>query len=152
MKRPYGTSRRPKKNVKELIREHVKPKADRMTAAQWILAGLVVAIFFGFLDTLIVACILGYLGVQLPAYFGVPTTFSGYFFTGLTLGRIAPSQISWELAVGVLICVLLFMVGFVGLRGHRVLWLLIYFGLLPAVGVGACHMGVLVARRKRTKN
>jgi hypothetical protein len=139
--------------VTETVQEFVKPYADRLTKVQWIATSVVIGFFFGFVDTLMFACLLGYFGLllpsyfgQLPAYFGVPTTFSGYFVSGYLLSRFAPKEIVWEIPSGILICSLLFMFGFVGFSGQGALHLLFHYVVLPAVAVGVCYLGLVVGR------
>jgi hypothetical protein len=128
--------------------ELVEPAVDKFSRRQWILAGLILGFFLGFVDTLLIAALLGYLGLNMPLWFGVPTTFTGYFFTGMIAGRLAPPDIVWEPPSGVLICVLLMMLGMMGLRGHGV-WFLFYFGVIPAVAVAVCYLGLMLARKKK---
>jgi len=130
-----------------LADEFVKPAASRMSRLQWVVAGLVLGFFLGFVDTLLIAAALGYLGLQVPSYFGVPTTFTGYFFSGVILGRLAPRHILWEPPIGILVCVWLFMLGFEGLRGHGALLFLSYFVLIPAVAVAVSYLGMRVGRK-----
>jgi len=134
-----------------LADEFVKPAASRMSRLQWVVAGLVLGFFLGFVDTLLIAAALGYLGLQVPSYFGVPTTFTGYFFSGVILGRLAPRHILWEPPIGILICVWLFMLGFEGLRGHGALLFLSYFTLIPAVAVAVSYLGMRVGRKDLPK-
>lgn len=133
-------------DVTETMQELVKPVADRLTRLQWIGASIVTGFFLGFVDTLMFACILGYLGLKLPAYFGVPTTFSGYFVAGYLLSRFAPREIVWEIPAGILICSLLFMAGFVGFSGQSALLLFLHFVVLPAVAAGICFLGFAVGK------
>jgi hypothetical protein len=136
-----------------LTEEHVRPIAARLTRLQWVVAAAVVGFFFGFLDTLIIAAILGQLGLRVPAYFGVPTTFVGYFMTGLVLGKMAPKAITWEPLIGILLCVLFFMVGMAGLKDQTVLLFMFNFILIPACALGVSYLGLRVARRpRRTKS
>lgn len=130
----------------DLIKEDLRQAGKRMTRLQWLGASILMGLFFGFVDTLTVACVLGYLSVQVPAYVGVPTTFSGYFFTGVVVGRLAPSTIEWEAPGGILICVLAFMMGFAGLAGQSTLLLVIHYGVLPAAAVGVCYVGLKAGR------
>ncbi len=90
---------------------------------------------------------MGWLGLKLPHWFGVPTTFTGFFFTGMIAGRLAPPEIVWEPPAGVLICILLMMLSMWGLKGHGVLFLY-YFGVVPAIAVAVCYAGVWMARKK----
>lgn len=131
----------------DLADEYVKPAASRMSRLQWVVAGLVLGFFLGFVDTLLIATMLGYLGLKVPAYFGVPTTFTGYFFSGVILGRLAPRHILWEPPIGILICVWLFMLGFEGLKGHGVLLFLSYFALIPAIAIAVSYLGMRVGRK-----
>lgn len=130
----------------ETVQEFVKPYADRLTKVQWIGASIVAGIFLGFVDTLIFASVIGSFRLQVPAYIGVPTTFSGYFVSGYILSRFAPREIVWEIPAGILICALLFMVGFVGFRDQSSLLLLFHYILLPAIAVGVCYLGLVVGR------
>ncbi|HMK34233.1 MAG TPA: hypothetical protein VK463_04130 [Desulfomonilaceae bacterium] len=131
-----------------LTDEYVQPALSNFSRVQWVVAGLVAGFFLAFADTLFIAAILGYLGLHVPLWFGVPTTFTGYFFTGMILGKFAPPGIVWEPPSGVLICVLLMMLGLVGLKGQGVLLFLFHFVLIPAVAVSICYLGMRVARRK----
>jgi hypothetical protein len=126
--------------------EYLRPVAVKFSRWRWFGVSIVVGFFLGFLDTLIFAALMGYLGITVPAYIGVPTTLSGYFFSGLILGGFAPQRIVWEIPCGILVCALLFMLGLFGLGGHGVFALILNFGLLPAVAVGVCYVGVLAAR------
>ncbi len=132
-----------------LTEEHVGPVAAKLSRLQWVVAGSVVGFFLGFLDTLIFAAVLGYLGLQVPAYVGVPTTFIGYFMTGMVVGKLAPQHIFWEPLIGILVCVLLFMLGMAGLRGLGVLLFLLNFILIPACALGVSYLGLRVSRRQR---
>jgi len=134
-----------------LADEYVKPVASRLSRFQWVLAGLILGFFLGFVDTLLIAAVLGHLGLQVPAYFGVPTTFTGYFFSGVIIGRLAPRQILWEPPIGILVCVWLFMLGFEGLRGHGVLLFLSYFVLIPAIAVAVSYLGIRVGKKDLPK-
>jgi uncharacterized protein YybS (DUF2232 family) len=131
--------------------EHVKPVVGRFSRLQWVGASIVFGFFLGFVDTLLIACILGYLGLQVPAYFGVPTTFTGYFFAGWILANLAPSEILWELPAGILVCVLLLMWGLTGSQGLSILYLLLNYVFVPGVAVGICYLGVRVGRRAAVK-
>ncbi len=131
--------------------EHVKPAVGRFSRLQWVAASIVFGFFFGFVDTLLIACVLGYLGVQVPAYFGVPTTFTGYFFTGWVLGNLAPREIVWELPAGILVCVLLLMWGLAGTQGASFLHLFLNYVCVPAVAVGICYLGLHVGRARAAK-
>jgi hypothetical protein len=130
-----------------LTEEHVRPIAAKLSRLQWVVAAAVVGFFFGFLDTLIIAAMLGYLGLQVPAYFGVPTTFVGYFMTGLVVGKLAPKEILWEPLIGVLVCVLLFMLGMASVKEQGVLLFILNFLLVPACALGVSYLGLRVARR-----
>jgi hypothetical protein len=99
-------------------------------------------------DTLIIAALLGFLGAKLPAYIGVPTTFTGYFFTGMIIGKLAPAEIEWEAPAGIIVCVFVLMLGLVGLRGHSILMFLLNYFIIPGVAVAVCYLGVWVARKK----
>jgi hypothetical protein len=134
-----------------LTDEFIKPVASRMSRLQWVFAGLMLGFFMGFVDTLLIAAILGHLGLKVPAYFGVPTTFTGYFFSGAIVGRLAPRHILWEPPTGILICVWLFMLGFEGLRGHGVLLFLCYFALIPGIAVSVSYLGIRVGRKDLPK-
>lgn len=127
--------------------ELVVPAVSKFTRGQWVLAGLIMGFFLGFVDTIFIATLLGYLGLSVGSWFGVPTTFTGFFFTGIIAGRLAPPDIVWEPPAGVLICVLLMMLGLVGLKGHGVLFLF-HFGVVPAIAVAVCYAGVWTARKK----
>ena len=104
--------------------------------------------FLGFVDTLVIAAILGYLGLTVPAYFGVPTTFTGYFFTGMIVGNLAPPEIEWECPAGIVVCVVLLMLGLVGLRGQGILLFILHYLIIPAIAVGVCYLGLRYARKK----
>jgi hypothetical protein len=131
----------------ELIDEHVKPVAQRFTRLRWLGVSIVLGFFLGFVDTLLIAALLGAVNIQVPAYVGVPTTFTGYFFTGLALGNMAPRTIEWEIPSGVLVCSLFLMLGLFGFKGHGFLSSMLHFIIIPAVAVGVCYFGVVVARR-----
>ena len=133
--------------VTDLIRDDLKQSGRRMTRLQWLGVSTLMGMFLGFVDTLTVACVLGYLGVEVPAYVGVPTTFSGYFFTGVLVGRLAPPTIGWEAPGGILICVLAFMMGFAGFSGQGPFLLVLHYGVLPSAAVGACYVGLKVGRQ-----
>ncbi len=131
-----------------LTDELVTPVAGRMTRLQWVGGSIVLGFFLGFVDTLMIAAMLGYLGVKLPALFGIPTTFTGYFFTGMIVGKLAPPEIEWEAPMGIIICVVLLMMGLVGLRDQGVLLFLFHYFIIPGVAVGVCYLGLRVARKK----
>jgi hypothetical protein len=131
----------------ELIDEHVKPIAQRFNRWRWLGVSIVLGFFLGFVDTLLIAALLGELGIRVPAYFGVPTTFTGYFFTGLALGNMAPRTILWEIPSGVLVCSLFLMLGLFGFKDHGFFMFIFHYILIPAVAVGVCYFGVTVARR-----
>lgn len=130
----------------KLIDEYFEPVVRPFTRIQWGLAGLVVGFFLGFVDTLFIAAVLGYLGVTVPAWFGVPTTFTGYFFTGLVLGGLAPKKIVWEPCAGIFVCVVLMMAGMVGFRGHGPALFLFHFVVIPAGAVAVSYLGLMVGR------
>ena len=130
-----------------LTDEHVGPIAAKLSRLQWVAAAAVVGFFLGFLDTLIFAALLGHLGLRVPAYFGLPTTFIGYFMSGLVVGKMAPAHIFWEPLCGILACVLLFMWGMAGLKGHGVLLFIFNFILIPACAIGVSYLGLRIARR-----
>ncbi len=131
--------------------EHVKPVVGRFSRFQWVAASLVFGFFLGFVDTLLIACVLGYLGLQVPAYFGVPTTFTGYFFTGWILGDLAPSEIVWELPAGILVCVLLLMWGVAGSQGLSLPYLFLNYVCIPSIAVSICYLGLRVGRKRAAK-
>jgi hypothetical protein len=131
--------------------EHVKPVVGRFSKLQWVAASAVFGFFLGFVDTLLIACVLGYLGLQVPAYFGVPTTFTGYFFTGWILGNLAPREIVWQLPAGILVCVLLLMWGLAGTHGMSIPHLFLNYICVPAVAMGVCYVGLRVGRAKAAK-
>ncbi len=131
--------------------EHVKPVVWRFSRFQWVAASVVFGFFLGFVDTLFIACVLGYLGLQVPAYFGVPTTFTGYFFTGWILGNLAPSEIVWELPAGILVCVLLLMWGLSGSQGLSLPYLFLNYVCIPGTAVALCYLGLRVGRKKAAK-
>jgi hypothetical protein len=131
--------------------EHVKPVVGRFSRFQWVAASVVFGFFLGFVDTLLIACVLGYLGLQVPAYFGVPTTFTGYFFTGWILGDLAPSEIVWELPAGILVCVLLLMWGLMGFQGLSLPYLFLNYVCIPAFAVAICYLGLHVGRKRAAK-
>jgi len=126
--------------------EYVKPHTNQLSTLQWVGAGLVLGLFFGFVDTLLIAAALGTVGITVSAYFGVPTTLTGYFFAGLLLGKWAPKHVEKGPIVGIVLFVWLFMWGFVGLRGHGALGFLGYFLLIPAVAAGLCYVGLHLGR------
>jgi hypothetical protein len=130
-----------------LAEEHVRPVAAKLSRLHWVVAAAVVGFFFGFLDTLIIAAILGHFGLKVPAYFGVPTTFVGYFMTGLVVGKLAPKDVLWEPLIGILVCVLLFMLGMASPKEQGVLLFMLNFVLIPACALGVSYLGLRVARR-----
>ncbi len=129
-----------------ITEEHVRPLTDRFSRGQWIVAGVILGFFLGFVDTLLIAALLGYVGLTVPAYVGVPTTFTGYFFTGMITGKLAPPRVEWEPPAGVLVCVFLFMLGFTGVSGQGVWLILLHYVLIPAVAVGICYVGLRAGR------
>jgi hypothetical protein len=131
-----------------LTEELVAPVVGRFTRMQWVGGSIVLGFFLGFVDTLMIATILGYLGLTVPAFIGVPTTCTGYFFTGMIVGKLAPIEIVWEAPVGILVCVILLMLGLEGLRGQGVLWFIFHYVIVPGVAVGVCYLGLWVARKK----
>jgi hypothetical protein len=131
--------------------EHVKPVVGRFSRFQWVAASVVFGFFLGFVDTLLIACVLGWLGLQVPAYFGVPTTFTGYFFTGWILGDLAPSEIVWELPAGILVCVLLLMWGVAGSQGLSLPYLFLNYVCIPSIAVTVCYLGLRVGRKRAAK-
>jgi hypothetical protein len=131
--------------------EHVKPVVGRFSRLQWVGTGVVFGFFLGFVDTLLIACVLGYLGLRVPAYFGVPTTFTGYFFAGWILGNLAPREIVWEIPAGILVCVLLLVWGLAGTQGLSALSLFLHYVFIPGVAVGVCYLGLRVGRAKAAK-
>jgi hypothetical protein len=135
----------------DLIKELVKPVVVTYSRGRWFGASIVVGFFLGFLDTLMLAALMGYMGITVPAYFGVPTTLTGYFLSGMILGGLAPLKIVWEIPCGILVCALLMVLGLFGLRGHGVLAFMFNFGLIPAIAVGVCYLGVLMARGQLKK-
>ena len=50
-----------------ITEEHVKPLTDRFSSIQWVGTGLVMGFFLGFVDTLLIAALLGYLGITVHA-------------------------------------------------------------------------------------
>lgn len=149
---PPPSSHEKRREIMALTDELLEPAVGKFSRIQWVLAGLVLGFFLGFVDTLFIAALLGYLGLQLPMWFGLPTTFTGYFFTGLILGRFAPQRVVWEPSSGILACVILMMLGLVGLRGQGLMSFLFYFGLIPAVAVAVSYLGLRLARRKMVGN
>ncbi len=135
----------------DIIKEYVQPVVVTYSRWRWFGVSIVVGFFFGFLDTLMLAALMGYLGITVPAYFGVPTTLTGYFLAGMILGGLAPAKIVWEIPCGILVCALLMVWGLFGLRGHGVFAFLFNFGVIPAIALGVCYLGVLVARGKLKK-
>lgn len=131
-----------------LTEELVAPVVGRFTRMQWVGASIVMGFFLGFVDTLTIAAILGYLDLTAPAFIGVPTTCTGYFFSGMIVGKLAPSEIVWEAPAGILVCVILLMLGLEGLRGQGVLLFLLHYVVIPGIAVGVCYLGLRVARRK----
>jgi|GEM_PF-1896908 len=129
-----------------LINEYFGPAVRPFTRVQWAVAGLIVGVFLGFVDTLFLAAFMGYLGITVPAWFGVPTTFTGYFVSGIILGRLAPKNILWEPCAGIFVCVVLMMGGLVGFRGHGFLLFLLHFVVIPGGAVAVSYLGILVGR------
>lgn len=135
-----------------LIDEYFRPAAANFLPWHWVLTSMVVGFFLGFVDTIFIGAIMGYAGVRMPAYFGVPTTFSGYFLTGMMLGRIAPPTIFYHIPLGIILCSLLFMWGMAGPAGQGGLAFISNFVLIPAVAGGVCYLGVRLARRSLSRN
>ena len=135
----------------DLIQEYVKPVVMTYSRWRWFGASIVVGFFLGFLDTLLLAALMGHLGITVPAYFGVPTTLTGYFLSGIFLGSLAPPKIVWEIPCGIMVCALLMVLGLFGLRGHGVFAFIFNFGLIPAIAVGVCYLGVLMTRGQLKK-
>ncbi len=131
--------------------EHVKPIASRLSRLQWTALSAVLGFFLGFADTLLIACVLGYLGLRVPAYFGVPTTFVGYFFTGLIVGNLAGPDIVWEAPAGIILCVLLLMWGLAGTHGLSAPYLLLNYVCIPGIAMGTCCLGLRVGRKRAAK-
>jgi hypothetical protein len=131
-----------------LTEELVAPVVGRFTRMQWVGGSIVLGFFLGFVDTLMIATLLGYLGLKVPAYIGVPTTCTGYFFSGMIVGKLAPTEIVWEAPAGIVVCVILLMLGLVGLRDQGVLLFLLHYVIIPGIAVGVCYLGLRVARRK----
>jgi hypothetical protein len=129
-----------------LINEYFEPVVRPFTRVQWAVAGLIVGVFLGFVDTLFLAALMGYAGITVPAWFGVPTTFTGYFVSGIILGRLAPKNIAWEPCAGIFVCVILMMAGLVGFRGHGFLLFLFHFVVLPGAAAMVSYLGILVGR------
>ena len=130
----------------DFIEEHLRPVTTRFSGWRWFGVSIVVGFFLGFIDTLMLAALMGYLGIVVPAYFGVPTTLLGYFFAGIILGRFAPVQVLWEIPAGILVCSLLLVMGLFGLSGHSLGSFIFNFGVVPAIAVGVCYLGVLASR------
>jgi hypothetical protein len=133
--------------VNNPLEQDVKEAGEGLNRLHWLGASCLAGFFFGFVDTLATACVLGYVSIQVPAQVGIPTTFSGFFFTGVLVGKLAPARIKWEVPLGILICVLLFMAGFAGFGGQGTLLLLVHYVILPAVAVGLSYAGLEIGRR-----
>jgi hypothetical protein len=131
-----------------LREEHLEPIYTKFSRLQWVGTAVVIGFFLGFVDTLFIAAILGYMGLKMPLFFGIPTTFTGYFFTGMLLGSMAPKEIVYEPPIGIVICVIFFMWGLYGFSGHGVFWFIFNFIIIPALGFGICYLGIMLARRK----
>jgi hypothetical protein len=127
--------------------EFVRPATSRFTRLQWLAAGLLLGFFLGFVDTVIIAALLGFLGLKVSVWFGIPTTFSGYFFTGMILGALAPEDVVWEPVIGVFIIIEIMMTGLVGLKGHGIFFFF-HFVIVPVIAAGVCYGGLLLSRRK----
>lgn len=130
----------------DIITELVRPVSERLTKMQWLGVSIVIGFFLGFFATLIIAALIGYVLSGLPSYFGIPTTFIGYFLAGYVLSAIAPKEIVWEIPTGILVCSLVFLAGFVGFTGQGALMLLVTYVLLPAIAVGVCYLGLILGR------
>lgn len=130
----------------DFLEEHLKPVTDKFSRWRWFGVSIVVGFFLGFMDTLMLAALMGYLGIVVPAYVGVPTTLTGYFFAGMILARFAPVQIVWEIPAGILLCSLLLVWGLFGLSGHGFGSMILNFGVVPAIALGVCYLGVLAGR------
>jgi hypothetical protein len=131
--------------------EFVKPLVGNFTSGRWFAASIVVGFYLGFVDTVIIAAILGAVNFHVPAYVGVPTTMVGYLFTGYILGRLAPSRITWEIPMGILVAVLLFMMGMVGFKGMTFGPMVLNYVIVPAIAWGVCYFGILAARNQLKK-
>lgn len=129
-----------------VINEYFGPAVRPFTRIQWVVAGLIVGVFLGFVDTLFLAALMGYLGITVPAWVGVPTTFTGYLVSGIILGRLAPKSILWEPCAGICICVILMMAGLVGFRGHGFLLFLVHFVIIPGAAVVVSYVGIVAGR------
>jgi hypothetical protein len=129
-----------------ITEEHVRPVTNQFSRTQWIGTGLIMGIFLGFVDTLLIAALLGYLKVTVPAYVGVPTTCTGYFFSGLIIGKLAPPWVEWEPPVGIFICATLFMMGFAGFRGEGIGLLFLHYVLIPGIAMGISYVGLRSGR------
>jgi hypothetical protein len=133
------------------IDQLVKPATQGFTRWRWLGASIIFGFFLGFVDTLLIAALLGTVGIKVPAYVGFPTTFSGYFFAGMIVATFAPPTVLWEIPAGILVCALALVMGLVGIKGHGVLSFILHFLVIPALAVGVCYGGVLVARRPPRK-
>lgn len=132
-----------------LAEEQLKPYLGKMTSLQWLGASIVLGIFFGFVDTLFIAFVLGTLKIQVPAWFGVPTTFTGFFLAGWIVARFGPRGISWQPPAGILVCVLLLMQGISRPEpGEVTSSLLIFFNyvIVPVIAMAICGLGMYVGR------
>lgn len=132
----------------DFLEEHVRPVAERFSRWRWFGVSIVVGFFLGFIDTLMLAAVMGSLGIVVPAYVGVPTTLTGYFFAGMALARFAPVQILWEIPAGILTCSFLLVWGLFGLHGHSIGAFIFNFVFIPGIAMGVCYLGVLAGRGK----
>ncbi len=128
-----------------LAREIITPAIGKFGKLQWFVTGMVLGFFLGFMDTLLIAMILGYLHIQVPAYMGIPTTFVGYFFAGVFTGRFAPKEIDWEPALGVVVTTIFMMWTMMGFQGHGTSFFL-YFVVIPALAGLVAFFGYWLAR------
>jgi MFS family permease len=130
-----------------IFTEIVEAPAKRFTRLQWIAAGLVMGLFLAFVDTLVIATILGALELRLPKWFGIPTTFSGYLVAGMIAGKFAPEDMRREFLFGILVCVWLFVWGFYGWGWHGGMFI-VYFIVIPAIAAAVAHGGMLLTLRR----
>jgi hypothetical protein len=92
------------------------------------------------------AALMGSVGIVVPAYVGVPTTLTGYFFAGMILARFAPVQILWEIPAGILACSFFLVWGLFGLSGHSFGAFILNFVVIPGIAMGVCYLGALAGR------
>jgi hypothetical protein len=130
----------------DTAQEQLEPFVNRMVPWHWVVAAIPVGIFLGFIDTLAIATVLGYLRISLPGWVGIPTTFTGFLCTGWLAGRMAPRSIVWQPPFGIFLCTVLVMLGYMGLRGLGALNLFFHYLIIPGLAAAICYAGLRIGR------